>query len=170
MKSEKMNWEEWAEKLFCLIPSFRLRPSLEKLRGVKVGEGTRISQFAMIIGSKKLTIGKNCFIGKFVVIDALKEPITIEDNVKIAGHSAILSHETAYTRELGKREGPIIIKKNAYISQGTIVLSNVTIGEGAIVGAGSVIIEDVPPYTLVVGVPAKPIKKVKKNVTHHTIP
>lgn len=157
-----MNWREWLEKIICFTPSHRIRVPLERFRGVKVGGGTKIGQFTLFIGSKNLTIGKKCFVGKWVLIDALREPVTIEDNVEISGRVSILSHDTAYAKQLGIRTGSVRIKKGAYIGHGAIILRNVTIGEGAVVGAGAVVTKDVPDYMVVVGVPAKPLKKVEK--------
>ena len=54
---------------------------------------------------------------------------------------------------------PVIIKDNAWIGMSAIILKGVTVGEGAIVAAGSVVTKDVPPHTIVAGVPAKVIKK-----------
>jgi len=65
--------------------------------------------------------------------------------------------ETQYT---GDKEGKIIIQDDAWIGAGAIILPNVTIGKGAVVGAGAVVTKDVPPYTVVAGVPAKEIKKL----------
>ena len=55
---------------------------------------------------------------------------------------------------------PIVIKKNAWIGTGAIVLLGVTIGEGSVVAAGSVVTNDVPPHSIVDGVPAKFVKKL----------
>ena len=54
---------------------------------------------------------------------------------------------------------PFIIKDNAWIGMSAIILKGVTVGEGAIVAAGSVVTKDVPPHTIVAGVPARVIKK-----------
>jgi len=156
-----MDWREWLEKFICLIPTYHVRVPLERFRGVRIGRGTRISQFVYIIGSKKLSIGNNVYIGAFTVIDALREPVIIEDDVILAGNVGILSHDTAYMRQLGVRTGKVLIKKGAYIGHGATILRNVTIGEGAVVGAGAVVTRDVPPYTVVVGVPARPLKRVE---------
>jgi len=65
--------------------------------------------------------------------------------------------ETQYT---GDKEGKILIQDDAWIGAGAIILPNVTIGRGVVVGAGAVVTKDVPPYTVVAGVPAKEIKKL----------
>ncbi|MBN1688177.1 MAG: hypothetical protein JW893_03680 [Candidatus Omnitrophica bacterium] len=60
----------------------------------------------------------------------------------------------------GEIHGPIRIESNAWIGARTVILKKVTIGSGAIVGAGSVVTKDVPPHVVAVGVPAKAIKKL----------
>ena len=56
---------------------------------------------------------------------------------------------------------PIVVEEDAWIGSSVTVLPGVTIGRGAIVGAGSVVTKDVAPYTIVVGVPAKPIRTIR---------
>ena len=144
-----MDWREWLEKLICFVPSHHLRVPVERFKGVKIGEGTKIGQFTIFIGSRNLTIGKNCFIGKFCIIDALREPVTIGDNVTMAGRGSILSHGSRYMQRIGVKAGAIRIKKGAYIGHGVIILRNVTIGENAVIGAGTVITKDVQDHALV---------------------
>jgi acetyltransferase-like isoleucine patch superfamily enzyme len=59
---------------------------------------------------------------------------------------------------VGSKKGKIVIEKDAWIGTGAVILPNITIGEFAIVGANSVVTKDVPPYTVVGGVPAKKLK------------
>lgn len=61
---------------------------------------------------------------------------------------------------INSRIGPIIIKNDAWIGTGAVILPDVTIGEGAVVGANSVVTKNVPQYTVVGGIPAKTIKTV----------
>ena len=58
---------------------------------------------------------------------------------------------------------PIVIKDKAWIGFNSIILKGVTIGEGAIVGAGSVVTKDVPPYTIVAGNPARIVREIPEN-------
>lgn len=108
-------------------------------------------------------IGKNAHIGPMVTIDDVYPNfVVIEDGVSIAGQNFILTHNKplAYHKHLSEAFlGPVIIKKNAWIAIGVIILPGVTIGEGAIVASGSVVTKDVPPNTLYGGVPAKLIKE-----------
>lgn len=123
-----------------------------------------------------VNIGKNVYIGSRVYLDvpSLKR-LTIEDNVLITAETLFLLHKRemknycqgVLQNSLPMREGKIIIKKNASIGMRAIILPGVTIGEGAVIGAGSLVANDIPPYTMAVGSPAKVIKLIpkKENVT-----
>ena len=92
----------------------------------------------------------------------MSEYVKIEDGVSIAGLNFILTHSKplTYHKQLSKSfVSPVLIKKNAWIAIGSIILPGVTIGEGSIVGSGSVVTKDVPDNVFVGGVPAKVIKK-----------
>ncbi|OLQ86142.1 hypothetical protein BIY22_12900 [Vibrio panuliri] len=95
-------------------------------------------------------------IGAYVI---LKDHVTLSPNVKIysAGHD--------YNKlELPDSAGDIIINEHSWIGANSVILQNVTIGEGSIVSANSVVTKDVPPFSIVAGIPAKVIKKRVINV------
>ncbi len=132
---------------WVLLPSWRC--FLNRLRGVK--------------------IGRNVFIGTGVFIDdADPTLVTIEDDVTIIAQTSIIGHAyyPSHFQEILKnsslKEG-VIIKKGAYIGLGSLILQGVTIGEYSIIGAGSVVNKDIPPYSVAVGIPAKVIKIIDKN-------
>ena len=108
-------------------------------------------------------IGKNVHIGPLVTIDDVYPNfVIIEDGVSIAGQNFIITHNKPleYHKHLSEAFlGPVVIRKNAWVAIGVIILPGVTIGEGAIVASGSVVNKDVPPNTLVGGVPAKILKE-----------
>jgi len=124
------------------------------------------------------SIGKNTRIAQEVLIWAWHHidtnNVIIEDDVSIGPRVMIIArtHSPSQIEKYGKVKssipGKILIKKGAWIGASAIILPNVTIGERAVVGAGAVVTKDVPPYTVVVGVPAKVIKKldVIKNETN----
>jgi acetyltransferase-like isoleucine patch superfamily enzyme len=119
----------------------------QRLRGVKIGE--------------------NCHISPYVLIDLLHpELVTIENNVTIASNSMIFAHVNPSANEFLKKHGyprtmkSVRIKKGAVISVGCIIIAGITIGENSIVGAGSVVTQDVPDYCVVVGNPARIVKKI----------
>ncbi len=128
------------------------------LYGCYIGDNTKIGPFVEI--QKSASIGKNCKIQSHTFIC---EGVTIEDNVFV-GHSVTFINDTyprtttpegrLQTEDDWKVE-PTLVKKGASIGSGTTILCNVTIGEKAIVGAGSVVTKDVPPRVIVTGNPAK---------------
>jgi len=114
-------------------------------------------------------IGKNCHISPYVLIDLLHpELIKIEDNVTISSNSMIFTHVNPSANEFLKKHGyprtvkPVTIKNGAVISVGCIIIAGVTIGENSLVGAGSVVTQDVPDYCVVVGNPARVVKKIER--------
>ena len=117
--------------------------------------------------SRGVKIGKNCHFSPYVLLDLLHpELITIEDNVTIASNSMIFAHVNPTTNEFLKNHGyprtikPVVIKNGAIVSVGCIIIAGVTIGKNSIVGAGSVVSQDIPDYCIAVGNPARIIKKI----------
>lgn len=101
-----------------------------------------------------------------IIIDDLEPntPLYIGDRVSIAERvTLVISSKPNFSRfskDIPSAYGPITINNDVWLGTGAIILPNVTIGEGAIVGAGSVVNKNVPPFTVVGGVPAKPIRKL----------
>ena len=128
------------------------------LYGCTIGDNTKVGAFVEI--QKNAAIGKNCKISSHTFIC---EGVVIEDNVFV-GHSVKFIND-AYPRatnpdgtlqtENDWQVEPTLIKGGASIGSGSTILGNVTIGNNAIVGAGSVVTKDVPPNTIVAGNPAK---------------
>ena len=117
--------------------------------------------------NRGVKIGENCHFSPYVLIDLLHpELITIEDNVTISSNTMIFAHINPTANEFLKKNGyprtirPVLIKKGAVISVGCIIIAGVTIGENSIVGAGSVVTQDIPDYCVAVGNPARVIKKI----------
>ncbi len=126
-----------------------------------IGDDTHIGYQALMTG-KKIDIGKKCNINNRAFIEAYYAPIIIEDNVTIAGSAMISSHDGSFMNVLGKEmiAKQITLKKQCFIGNNAVILPGVTINEKAIVGAGAVVTKDVDKRTIVVGVPAKPIRKI----------
>ena len=104
-------------------------------------------------------IGKNVFIGAEVFIDDSRPYlIEIEDNVTIIAGTMLLSHSTYprhYKNLLTNTQAGLHIKKGAYIGARALLLPGITVGENAIIATAAVVTKDVPPYTMVTGVPAE---------------
>lgn len=132
--------------------------SFVNLYGCSVGDGTKIGAFVEI--QKNAVVGSNCKISSH---SFLCEGVTIEDNVFI-GHGVTFINDT-YPRATtpdgtlkGETDWKVeftVVRKGASIGSGSTILSNVTIGENSIIGAGSTVTRDVPPNTIVAGNPAK---------------
>lgn len=87
--------------------------------------------------------------------------VTVTDNSH--GHNDSLEElDTAPLLRPVYSKGPVIIEDNVWIGDKAIILPNVTIGKGSIIGAGAVVTKDIPPYCIAVGNPAKVIRKIEK--------
>ena len=130
---------------------------LKELFGENLGEGSYVAAPINGAAMEKLVIGKRCFInGNLLAMS--RGGITIGDDVQIAGNVQLLSNNhDPYDRQILTCR-PIVIKDGAWIGAGASIMSGVTIGKHAIVGAASVVTHDVPDYGVVVGSPAKVIK------------
>lgn len=105
-------------------------------------------------GYANLRVGAHCHIGKEVFLD-LTERITLEDGAGLGMRSIVLTHlnfDANHTRPLAAfvptHAKPTTIKRGAMVGAGAILLAGVTVGESSVVGAGCVVTEDVPPYTV----------------------
>ena len=149
---------------------------------VEIGDGTQIDDFTFINGGKGIKLGKLNHIASFVSIIGGGQLVT-GDYVGIATGSRIITGSHHYGE--GKRISPLIPQKEQHVILGKIVLEkdvfiganaiihpNVTVGEGAIIGSGSLVTKDIEPWTINVGAPTKAIgirpkiaeKKVKKDI------
>lgn len=134
--------------------------------GGRVGDGLILKRGLKIdnpvIGSfANLIIGENCHIGKGVLFD-LAQQICLQNEVVIGPEVMILTHADVGTRMLQnyfpRKEGGVTLKEGCWIGARSIIMPQVTVGECAVVGAGSVVLKDVPPYTVVAGAPAKVVR------------
>lgn len=122
--------------------------------------------------------GMGAKIGKDVVITAhtrisckfgYESLLTIEDRAAVGADHIILTSDPSNSHLLKEKDkysfmevfGTVLIKHDSWIGAGSIILPNTVIGEFSIVAAGSVVTKNVPPFTVVAGVPAKPINKIK---------
>ena len=154
---------------FCSIaPDVKLGQAVKisrfvNLYGCEIGDETKIGAFVEI--QKNARVGRCCKISSHTFVC---EGVTIEDCVFV-GHGVTFindSYPRATTRngqlqtEADWKVEKTIVKKGASIGSGSTILANVTIGEQAIVGAGSVVTKDVPAHTIVAGNPAKVLRQI----------
>jgi acetyltransferase-like isoleucine patch superfamily enzyme len=155
----------------CIAPDVKLGENVKlskfiNLYGCTVGDGTKIGAFVEI--QKNATVGCNCKVSSHTFIC---EGVTIEDEVFL-GHSVTFINDS-YPRattaggqlqtEADWKVERTLVKKGASIGSGSTILANVTIGENAIVGAGSVVTKDVPAHAVVAGNPAKVLRHLTEE-------
>ena len=117
-------------------------------------------------------VGKDVFVGSRVWIDAgHADQIYIEDHAHVTGLTVLLCHKRDLSNyyqgddyaKLPYKEGEIHLEKGCSTGTGTLVMPGVTIGEGAIVGAGSLVTKDIPAWTIAIGRPAKVVKELPER-------
>ena len=157
----------------CIAPDVKLGRNVKlskfiNMYGCTVGDDVKIGAFVEV--QKNASIGNNCKISSHTFIC---EGVTIEDAVFI-GHSVTFINDMypratavggALQTEADWKLDKTVVKKGASIGSGCTILANVTIGEGAIIGAGSVVTKDVPPNAIVAGNPAKFLRFVTEERT-----
>lgn len=110
-------------------------------------------------------VGRHVYVGMETWLDdQFPELIRIEDDVVISFRVTVVVHDDARRMdrvEPGQLEGtvaPVVLKRGCYLGAGALLLPGVTVGERAVVAAGAVVTKDVPPATVVAGVPARVVK------------
>ena len=142
------------------------------LYGCEVGDETKVGAFVEI--QKNAIVGRRCKISSHTFIC---EGVVIEDNVFV-GHGVMFINDS-YPRattsdgslqtEADWRVERTVIKKGASIGSGATILSNINIGENAIVGAGSVVTKSVPPNSIVAGNPARILRYIEQPVEGYDV-
>lgn len=147
---------------------------------IGIGSNTHIRGEILVFGyGGNISIGERCFIGENSRVWSSAN-ILIGNDVLISHNVNIIDTNSHEINHIDRAEGfwhlinnsqpiksdniissPITIGNYAWINFGSIILKGVSIGEGAIVAAGSIVTKDVPPFTLVAGVPAKVIKSLQ---------
>lgn len=116
-------------------------------------------------GLPGLNIGDECFLGDECLLD-LAEAVTLESQVTLAERVTVLTHTNVGYRDHPLQPhfppiaAPVTIRRGSFLGAGVTVLPGLSIGPCSFVAAGSVVTEDVPPWTLVAGVPCREIKKL----------
>ena len=145
---------------------------------LQIGAGSAVGcRLVFETGGGKISIGARTFLGGGTLLDAA-ESITIGDDVLVSFEVVIFDHDShAVDFQVraadvsdwlrGHKEwsrvprAPVVVGDKAWIGARAILLKGVRVGEGAVVGAGSVVTRDVPPWTLVAGNPAREIRKLE---------
>ena len=162
-------WKLEANPKIIIHDSVRLKKStlVECRYGgqIFIGKGTELLENVLILTyGGDIKIGEGCSINAGTIIYGVSSTI-IGNNVLIAGGCMIIptNHRfdnlEANIRDQGLNSSPIIIEDNVWIGHGCSILAGIRIGEGSVIAAGSVVNKDVPPFSVMAGVPAKIVKK-----------
>lgn len=168
------------------VPNARFQHKINKLRGlnyVTIGPGSSFGRMAVVTAwdnqdgrkyTPEIRIGKDCNFGDFIHITAINKIqigdnlltgrwVTITDNSH--GDTQLENLTTAPIKREWVSKGPVIIGNNVWIGDKATILPGVTIGDGAVIGANSVVTSDIPPYCVAGGNPAKIIKNLSQEAT-----
>ncbi|MBE9213048.1 acyltransferase [Plectonema cf. radiosum LEGE 06105] len=132
---------------------------------ISIGDGVQIQQGVDIraLNDTHIKIAENTFIGPYVCI-AGSGNIQIGKGCLIAAHSGLFANNHNFTdpfeyiAKQGITRKGIIIEDDCWLGHNVTVIDGVTIGKGCVIGAGSVVTKDIPPYSVAVGTPAKVVK------------
>ncbi len=147
----------------------QLRAPWLRLLGARIGRRTVLHDVRFFNlyrrGLAGLDVGEECFVGDECLID-LAEGVRLERQVTLAERVLILTHTNVGYRDhplqahFPASAAPVVVETGAFLGANVTVLPGVRIGTGSFVAAGSVVTADVPPRTLVAGVPARPLRTV----------
>ena len=160
----------WAELLYnrvvAHVPITQLRVGYLRAIGADIGPHTYLFAGTEVIRADHLRIAGNCHVGRFCQLDA-RGGITIGTNVVIASHTLLITADHGIDDPtFDGRLAPITVGDRAWLASRVTVTKGVEIGEGAVVAAGSVVTRAVAPWTVVAGVPAKPVGERSRHQTY----
>lgn len=149
--------------IISTIPSRHFRRLFDKILGVRIGKNSFLFRRTEVLFPKGLLIKDYSTIGWFTLLDA-RGGIQVGDNVTIASYVKLITGSHDFNSpDFDAIFLPIVIGDYSWICTGATICQGVKIGEGAVVAAGAVVVNDVEPYTVVGGVPAKKIGVRNRN-------
>ncbi len=147
-------------RIISQLPSHKLRISYLQSYLAQIGQKTSVQMRCRFLNGRKVFLGDRNVINFGCLFDGRHYQIRTGSDVSIGPEATILTlgHDPQ-SPEFADKGGDVIVGDRVWIAYRAIILPGVTIGEGAVVGAGSVVTKDVEPYTIVAGNPARLIKK-----------
>ena len=154
-------------EIIAILPSRRVRRAYLMFSAVSLPASTSIQLHCRFLHVHGVSIGERSVINFGSLLDGRRYPIVIGTDVSIGPEAAILTlgHDPR-SPEFADRGGPVTIADRVWIGYRVLVLPGVCIGEGAVVGAGSVVTRDVPPYAIVAGNPARVIGERPRTLAY----
>lgn len=138
--------------------------------GISIGDNTFLMHHTMLhvfnfrgLPQAKITIGKNCFLGEYNVIRGqggvqIGNDVYTGPMVQLVAVNHVYSDPNRPIREQGITAKGITIEDDVWLGANVTVVDGVTVGRGSIIGAGAVVTQNIPPYSIAVGTPARPVK------------
>ncbi|MBT8038326.1 MAG: acyltransferase [Verrucomicrobiae bacterium] len=153
--------------LLTHVPMRTIRKGYLKLWLAEYGVGAGVQLGCQFLNGRKVCLGKRNVINHGCLLDGRKFTIRIGDDVSIGPDASILTlgHDPQ-SPSFEDRGGDVIVGDRVWIGYRAMVLPGVTIGEGAVVGAGSVVVKDVEPFSIVAGNPAKKIGERYRDINY----
>jgi acetyltransferase-like isoleucine patch superfamily enzyme len=158
----------FGNKLFMNLAPYRIRHAyLRRFCKIHIGRETTIAAGCYITGDK-IFVGDNTVINRFTYLDG-RVPLYIGNNVNVSHYTLIqtLTHDPQ-SPDFICLEKPVAIHDHAWIGARAIIMPGVTIFEGAVVAAGSIVTKDVPAYTIVGGSPARQLGVRNRSLRYRT--
>lgn len=153
-----------ANHVFMTLMPYRLRHwYLRRVCRIQLGDGASVGHSCFVTGSR-IRIGANSVVNRRVYLDG-RAPLSIGRNVNISHQVLIqtLTHDPQNPTFVAV-ERPVVIEDHVWIGARALICPGVKLGEGAVVGAGAVVAKDVEPYTIVVGNPARVLKRRSREI------
>lgn len=145
------------------VPSHTIRNIKYRFFGIKIGKGSTFHMWANFYEPKNIKIGEDTIIGDHAFLDG-RDKLTIGSHTDIASSVMIYNSEHDLEKEdFSAIVAPVEIGDYVFIGPRVIIMPGVKIGKGAVVAGGAVVTKDVDPFTIVGGVPAKPIGERKNK-------
>lgn len=164
-----LEFEVFLLHIVGLIPSHHLRRAFFRVGGVQIGKGSTIHMGARFYDPHNIAVGEDTVIGENAVLDG-RDKLIIGNHVALATGVMIFNSQHEINDEFfSPSTAPVVIEDYVFIGPRVIIQPDVTIGKGAIVAAGAVVVKDVPSYAIAGGVPAKIIGERKLKNLHYKI-
>lgn len=162
-----LDLETWfLNEIISIIPFWIIRKSVYKLLGMKIGKYSRIGIHTKIIRPHKIIIGKNTIINEYCYLDG-RGGLMIGDNSSISIFTKIISaSHRANSTNFEYYEKKVIIGNRVWIGCNATILDGSILKEGCIIGAGTVIKNEIEAYSVYIGNPAKKIKNRNKLIDY----
>ncbi len=140
------------------FPSRKIRKAYLRTYLLKFGDESGVQMSVKFLNGRKVSVDDNVVINWGCVLDGRKYPIEIGKNVSLGPEATILTlgHDTR-SPSFEDKGGPVIIKDHCWVAYRSTILPGVTLAEGTVIGAGSVVSRDTEPYGIYAGVPARKV-------------